>query len=590
MEKLYQTLSNKIIPRPSIFKLSEKATVHLYEGKEKKVEARIILTKNSLVIKPKIRSSVEVGLLKIYSITVSNISAEFVLHIEGCADIRLTSHENRSEILQGIIAAKMGLDEEGIQFFFVKRLTLDLFCRSDEEAKRNQSRVPDERFSEFLNLEQFIRRSEKIEKLKLSDKRHTKTLFSADKIELSVESFELIRLLGKGAAGKVFLVDSKFGKKRRYAMKIIKKSKIIQSERIEHTKNEKVILSQYNYPFLVSLKYVFQNKTKIYFVMEFMKGGELFQHLKKVKRFSEQQVKFIIGCLILALGHLHNKDYIYRDLKPENVLLDERGYCKLTDFGLAKFCTVKDKCNSFCGTPEYMSPELIMSKGVNRPTDWWSLGILTYELLFGVPPFYNANVQKMYKATILNKLKFPSSVHCSEEGLDFISRLLDKRAVSRLGSLAGSLEVMSHPWLNDIDWSKLIDKKIEPPYRPETEDDKWINNFDEEFSDVAPRDSSDAYDSQILKKFQEEFDDFNFVNENFSHSNNSNGSQSMNTSLEFGSKLKKESAKKDNRLFQSDNKIPIKDKSNLKLVHSKEENSSTKKVSIEGHFSQNSIL
>ena len=135
--------------------------------------------------------------------------------------------------------------------------------------------------------------------------------------------------------------------------------------------------------------------------MEFLKGGELFQHLKKIKRFTEEQTKFIIACIITALSYLHNKDYIYRDLKPENVLFDENGYVKLTDFGLAKNIKINEQARTFCGTPEYLAPEVILDKGSNRPADWWSLGILAYEMIFGIPPFYSKDVQEMYKRTLL---------------------------------------------------------------------------------------------------------------------------------------------------------------------------------------------
>lgn len=145
-----------------------------------------------------------------------------------------------------------------------------------------------------------------------------------------------------------------------------------------------------------------------------MKGGELFQHLRIVKRFREQQTKFIIACLIMGIGHLHNKQYIYRDLKPENILFDEHGYAYLTDFGLAKFLQKTEKANTFCGTPEYLPPEIILDKGCNNTADWWSLGILTYEMLFGIPPFYSSNIQKMYKNTLLKEVKFRKGVEVSD--------------------------------------------------------------------------------------------------------------------------------------------------------------------------------
>ena len=165
----------------------------------------------------------------------------------------------------------------------------------------------------------------------------------------------------------------------------------------------------------------------------------------------------------MAIGHLHNSNYIYRDLKPENILLDENRYVKLTDFGLAKELENNDFAKTFCGTPEYLAPEVILNKGRNRPADWWSLGVLVYEMMFGIPPFYSTNVQEMYKRTLLQPLKFPQNHKASKLAMDFISGLFVKQPAKRLGTLADNLELMNHPWFNDICFASLYSQQIEPP-------------------------------------------------------------------------------------------------------------------------------
>ncbi len=225
-------------------------------------------------------------------------------------------------------------------------------------------------------------------------RKRTTMLYSKGKklvSEICIEDFHLLKVLGKGAFGKVILSKKKDTGKV-YAIKILKKQQIIDLEQLEHTKAEKRILTHVNHPFLVGLEYAFQTPGKLYFVMEFMAGGELFQHLRKQHNFKENQAKFYAACITMGLGHLHNKNYIYRDLKLENLLLDKDGYAKLTDFGLAKFIEKDDVALTFCGTPEYLAPEVIVGKGHNRPADWWSLGILIYEMIFGIPPFFDNNL------------------------------------------------------------------------------------------------------------------------------------------------------------------------------------------------------
>lgn len=302
-----------------------------------------------------------------------------------------------------------------------------------------------------------------------------------------LKNYRLIHLLGEGAHGKVFLcqkvlpkgVPSSKKSKKYYAIKLLDKKHIIDRNELEHTKAEKLVMKHVHHPFIVGLKYSFVTNNSICFVMEFMKGGELFQHLKRIKRFSENQTKFVAACIILALGHLHNHDYIYRDLKPENVLFTEKGYAKLTDFGLAKCLKEESLATTFCGTPEYMSPEVILNRGCNRTVDWWALGILLYEMVYGIPPFYDKNVQQMYKNTVLRPLQFRNYAKLSKEGKDFLTKLLAKNPNERLGFEAGSLEAMDHPWLKDFDWCSLMDQTLDPPYHPMKNRKDWKENFGE---------------------------------------------------------------------------------------------------------------
>lgn len=240
-----------------------------------------------------------------------------------------------------------------------------------------------------------------------------------------IKDFLLIKVLGRGAFGKVMLCQ-KQDTKRLYAIKSIRKEDVIEKEQIQHTIAERKIMEQIDHPFLISLEYAFQTKEKLFFVMDFERGGEMFNLLKKEKKFNESRAKFYIGQIVLALEYLHSKSIIYRDLKPENILVSEDGYVKLTDFGLAKIMNKNQLTKSFVGTPEYLAPEVIKCEGHSYPADWWSLGILLYEMIVGIPPFYHHNQSVMFQLIVERDLKFPQTTPISDNGKDLISKLLTK--------------------------------------------------------------------------------------------------------------------------------------------------------------------
>jgi len=241
--------------------------------------------------------------------------------------------------------------------------------------------------------------------------------------EVLLENFQILKVLGRGSFGKVCLVEYK-PTKEIYAMKSLKKDVLIDQDQIENTLLEKKILETLDHPFLVELIFCFQTEERLYFVMPFLRGGELFQHLRRFRIFDEEKVKFYSSQIGLALDHLHKYGYVYRDLKPENILMDDEGYLKLADFGMAKHLKEKDeKTMSFCGTPEYLAPEIITGEGHNRSADWWSFGILIYEMLCGIPPFYNENIERMYELIKLAELRFPRKIKISSDAQDIITKV-----------------------------------------------------------------------------------------------------------------------------------------------------------------------
>jgi len=305
---------------------------------------------------------------------------------------------------------------------------------------------------------------------------------------LKIEDFELLKVVGKGSFGKVMQVKKK-DTQRIYALKTIRKAHIISRSEVAHTLAERSVLSQINNPFIVPLKFTFQSPEKLYFVLAFVNGGELFHHLQKESRFDINRSRFYTAELLCALECLHGFNVIYRDLKPENILLDYSGHIALCDFGLCKLdMKDEDRTNTFCGTPEYLAPELLLGAGYTKTVDWWTLGVLLYEMLTGLPPFYDENTNEMYRKILSEPLHFPSADIVPSAAKDLLTKLLNRKPDQRLGA-NGASEIKAHPFFHSIDWRKLLQRKYEPTFKPNVTDALDTKNFDPEFTQEAPADS-----------------------------------------------------------------------------------------------------
>jgi len=296
--------------------------------------------------------------------------------------------------------------------------------------------------------------------------------------KISLQDFQKLKVLGRGAFGKVVLV--KFLQTNElFALKILKKKYIIKKKQIDHTKTERYVLEKLNHPFIVKLHFAFQDEKKLYFVTEFMQGGELFFHLLKNSKYKEKDVRFYMSEILLAIEYMHSQNLIYRDLKPENILIAKDGHIKLTDFGLSKLLTEpSDKTYTICGTPEYLAPEIILEKGYDKTCDWFSFGVIMFEMFCGYHP-YKHNQGKINKDLYSKPLRIPDYV--PKFAKDLILKLTVTNPKKRIG-YNGANEVKSHSFFSEVNFDKVINKKVKPPFIPKIKNETDLKYFDKEFT------------------------------------------------------------------------------------------------------------
>nr|QNS30455.1 protein kinase C epsilon [Locusta migratoria] len=335
--------------------------------------------------------------------------------------------------------------------------------------------------------------------------------------KLGLDDFHFIKVLGKGSFGKVMLAERKGCPDEVYAVKVLKKDVIIQDDDVDCTMTEKRILAlAAKHPFLTALHSCFQTKDRLFFVMEYVNGGDLMFQIQRARKFDEPRARFYAAEVTLALQFLHENGVVYRDLKLDNILLDHEGHCKLADFGMCKE-NIKDGATTttFCGTPDYIAPEILQELDYGPSVDWWALGVLMYEMMAGQPPFEADNEDDLFESILHDDVLYP--VWLSKEAVSILKGFMTKNPAKRLGCVVAQgteAAIRVHPFFRDMDWEALEARRVKPPFKPKIKSKKDALNFDAEFTKEEP--VLTPVNPDVLRAInQDEFQGFSFVNPDF---------------------------------------------------------------------------
>lgn len=338
--------------------------------------------------------------------------------------------------------------------------------------------------------------------------------------QMGLDDFDLLRVIGRGSYAKVFLAEYKRTGKI-YAMKVIKKASVNDDEDIDWVQTEKHVFEQAtNHPFLVGLHSCFQTESRLFFVIEYLCGGDLMYHMQRKRRLPEDHARFYSAEICLALDFLHERGIIYRDLKLDNVLLDAEGHIKLTDYGMCKEgLKTGEQTSTFCGTPNYIAPEMLRGESYDFCVDWWALGVLCFEMMAGRSPFeINENPSEnpdlntedhLFQVILEKPIRIPRNLSAKANSL--LKGFLQKNPTERLGSMSGLKEIEQHFFYAGIDWKLLEQRMIQPPYKPQISSERDLANIDELFTNEPVVLTPDSPNS-LARIQQNEFEGFEYVN------------------------------------------------------------------------------
>ena len=485
LSKNYSIKSN--ITREEEIQFSDKITKINNRGW--KQERNIIITDKAIYNLKKLTLKRRIDLKTIIGISISKTSEEFVIH---CNDIDYDyqySSKRRKTILEIIAKNYELINEEELQVFAltVKNLNTFVTTKKEKEKQKNFTRMPKKNSKNSINIKDYLFGNQSTS---LASNTGFKTKSSFKYVHVEYNDFEIVKVIGRGSVGKILLVKYKKDGKY-YVMKNMRKDQLISEGLTDNILIERTILMEGQCPFILTLSFFFQTPQRIYYICPFIKGGDLFHKLKADGFLKEDLVKFYGAQIAVALQHLHDIGIAYRDLKPENILIDEDGYIKLCDFGASVRIKGTEKETDFAGSPEYASPEMITFEGHTFMTDWWSFGILLYELLYGNTPFFNVDKNRMFDLINSGCISFPKSVDIegedkpriykvSDDAKNIILKLLEKDPGTRLGR-KGLEEIKKHPFFSGLSMEDSKKKKIKPHFKPTIDKNNITNNFDEEY-------------------------------------------------------------------------------------------------------------
>ena len=522
LSKNYLIKSN--ITREEEIQFSDKIyKINKYNWKQERI---IIITDKAIYNLKKDTLKRRIDLKALIGITISKNSEEFVLH---CSHIDYDYHYTSPRIktiIEIISKNYEALFDEELKLYELtdKNLNEYVTLKSEKEKQSKYTRMP--KNQKRLNVKEYLFGNQS--KTEINDKNNIKIKPKFNNTEVCYNDFEIIKVIGRGFVGKIILVKYKKDGKY-YAMKMMRKDQIISQELENNILLEKNILIEAQCEFILSLSFFFQTPERLYFITPFIPGGDLYHKLKTDIFFTEELTKFYSAQIAIALQYLHDLGIAYRDLKPENILIDADGYIKLCDFGASIRLHGTEKDQNFAGSPEYASPEIINFKGHTVMSDWWSFGILIYEMLYGKTPFFSMDKDRMYDLITTGGISYPTYLNLedneesleynvSEEAKDLINKLLEKDPGARLGR-EGLEEIKNHPFFYYVNFDEIQKKRIKALFKPDINSEYLTNNFDEEYFEMDINESpvenwfkNDEY-SESFKKFEskKEKDDFEIL-------------------------------------------------------------------------------